>query len=262
MLASHLPSKLHIPVFGQKIAYYDTGSGPAVVLVHGFDSEARFDWGHVLLPLAENYRVVALDQVGFGSSEKPSLDYCIQTFVDFLGEFLRTLGIYEFTLAGESFGGWVSALYTIQSLAPDNTGPLALPSPQRLILEDAAGLVPLPPHPPLAMVFHDKSRVTEEFIRDVWGMKIRANDGSTEHALWGNPKTSTEVVSSRLAIITVPTLVVWGDSDEVIPLAQGRAYAEGIPGAKLSIIAECGHAPSIERPAEFLAAVLPFIQGS
>jgi len=70
------------------------------------------------------------------------------------------------------------------------------------------------------------------------------------------------VVSSRLAIITVPTLVVWGDSDEVIPLAQGRAYAEGIPGAKLSIIAECGHAPSIERPAEFLAAVLPFIQGS
>jgi pimeloyl-ACP methyl ester carboxylesterase len=62
-------------------------------------------------------------------------------------------------------------------------------------------------------------------------------------------------------MITVPTLVVWGDSDEIIPLAQSRAYAQGIPGAKLSIIPECGHAPSIEKPAEFLAAVLPFIHG-
>ena len=93
-------------------------------------------------------------------------------------------------------------------------------------------------------------------------MNLKANDGFTKRSLWGNPKTAAELVRSRLAKITVPTLVVWGGSDEIIPLEQGRAYAAGIPGAKLSIIPECGHGPAIEKPAEFLAAVLPFINGS
>ena len=273
MPESQLPAKRSVPVFGQKIAYYDTGSGPVVVLVHGFGSEARFDWGNVLLPLAKQHRVLALDQIGFGSSDKPFIDYSIQTYVDFLGEFLRTLNIHEFTLAGESLGGWISALYTIESLAPENTGPHALPKPQRLILEDAAGMAALPTGPlavpgtlgdahGVAIVFHDKSRVTEEFVREDWAMQLKANDGFTKRSIWGNPKIATEVVSDRLAKITVPTLVVWGGSDEIIPLAQGRAYAQGIPGAKLSIIPECGHGPSVEKPAEFLAAVLPFINGS
>ncbi len=274
MPESRLPAKLNVPVFGQKIAYYDTGSGPVVVLVHGFGSQARFDWGNVLLPLAEKHRVIALDQIGFGSSEKPFIDYSIQTYVDFLGEFLRTLNIHEFTLAGESLGGWISALYTIESLAPQNTGSYALPKPQRLILEDAAGMAPLPSASPIAIpgtvadahgvaiVFHDKSRVTEEFVREDWAMQLKANDGFTKRSIWGNPKIAAEVVSDRLARITVPTLVVWGGSDEIVPLAQGRAYAQGIPGAKLSIIPECGHGPSIEKPAQFLAAVLPFINGS
>ena len=273
MPESRLPAKRSVAVFGQKIAYYDSGSGPVVVLVHGFGSEARFDWGNVLLPLAQKHRVLALDQIGFGSSDKPFIDYSIQTFVDFLGEFLRLLNIHEFTLAGESLGGWISALYTIESLAPENTGSHALPRPQRLILEDAAGMAALPTGPTaipgtladahgVAIVFHDKSRVTEEFVREDWAMQLKANDGFTKRSIWGNKKIATEVVSDRLAKITVPTLVVWGGSDEIVPLAQGRAYAQGIPGAKLSIIPECGHGPSVEKPAEFLAAVLPFINGS
>jgi pimeloyl-ACP methyl ester carboxylesterase len=274
MPESRLPAKQSVSVFGQNIAFYDTGSGPVVVLVHGFGSEARFDWGNVILPLAEHHRVIALDQIGFGGSDKPFVDYSIQTYVDFLGEFLRTLNVQEFTLAGESLGGWISSLYTIESLAPENAGPHALPKPRRLILEDAAGMSPLPSTSPIAIagtladahgvaiVFHDKSRVTEEFVREAWAMKLKANDGFTERSLWGNAKTAKEVVSGRLAKITVPTLVVWGGSDEIVPLAEGHGYAEGIPGARLAIIPECGHGPSIEKPAEFLAAVLPFIDGA
>jgi pimeloyl-ACP methyl ester carboxylesterase len=271
MPESSLPAKLSVPVFGQKIAYYDTGSGPVVVLVHGFGSEARFDWGNVLLPLAEHHRVLALDQIGFGSSDKPFMDYSIQTYVDFLGEFLRILNIHQFTLAGESLGGWISALYTIESLAPENAQ--ALPRPQRLILTDAAGMAPLPAPPipvpgtladahGVAIVFHDKSRVTEEFVREAWALNLKANDGFTERSLWGNPKTAAELVRNRLAKITVPTLVVWGGNDEIIPLEQGRAYAAGIPGAKLTIVPECGHGPAIEKPAEYLAVALPFIDGN
>lgn len=270
---SKLPAKHSIPVFGQKIMYYDMGSGPVIVLVHGFGAEARFDWGNVLTPLSVHRRVLALDQIGFGASDKPFIDYSIQTYVDFLGEFLRTLRIREFTLAGESLGGWISALYTIESLDAANAGSDALPKPRRLILEDAAGMsseigkraMPIPIAGTLAdahgvaIVFHDKSRVTEEFVREAWEMKMKANDGFTERSIWSNPKIAGEGVKDRIGAITVPTLVVWGGDDELVPLEQGRAYAAGIPGAKLAIIPECGHAPSIEKPKEFLAAALPFI---
>jgi pimeloyl-ACP methyl ester carboxylesterase len=189
MPESRLPAKHSVPVFGQKIAYYDTGSGPVVVLVHGFGSQARFDWGNVILPLAKQHRVLALDQIGFGSSDKPFIDYSIQTYVDFLGEFLRTLNIHEFTLVGESLGGWISALYTIESLAPENTGPHALPRPQRLILEDAAGMAALPTGPIV--------------IPGPWPMRIAWPSSSTTNP--GSPRSSfarTGPCSSR------PTMVL------------------------------------------------------
>src|SRR5258708_6354081 len=91
-----LPSK-SVFVFGRRIAYYDVGSGSTVVLLHGFGSQAMSDWGRVIRPLSQAHRVIALDQIGFGESDKPLVDYSIQTFVDFLGEFLRTLGVKQFS---------------------------------------------------------------------------------------------------------------------------------------------------------------------
>jgi triacylglycerol lipase len=271
---SQLPARHSVRVYGQKIVYYDVGSGPAIVLVHGFGSEARFDWGNVLLPMSKRHRVIALDQIGFGASDKPFIDYSIQTYVDFLGEFLRAINVHEFTLAGESLGGWISALYTIESLAPANSGGQALARPARLVLSDAAGMstehitsqsMPIPiagtfadAHG-VAIVFHDKSRVTDDFVREAWEMKMKANDGFTERSIWSSPHIASEGVKDRIASISVPTLVVWGGNDELVPLEQGRAYATGIPGAKLTVVPDCGHAPAIEKPREFLAAVLPFI---
>ena len=71
---------------------------------------------------------------------------------------------------------------------------------------------------------------------------------------------ASEIVSGKLDRIHVPALVVWGGNDELVPLADGRDYAAKIPGAKLVIIPECGHAPSIEKPHEFLAAVDAFMR--
>ena len=134
-----LPQPKSVSVLRQRIVYYEAGAGPDLVLVHGFASQASFDWGHVIPPLAKHYHVIALDQIGFGASDKPAIDYSIQTFVDFLGEFLRTLHVQHFALAGESLGGWIVTNYTLQALAPSNQGAYALPVPTRLILEDAAG---------------------------------------------------------------------------------------------------------------------------
>jgi pimeloyl-ACP methyl ester carboxylesterase len=265
-----LPPVKSVSVLGQRIVYYEAGTGQTLVLVHGFASRANFDWGHVIPPLARHYHVIALDQIGFGASDKPAIDYSIQTFVDFLGEFLRTLRLQHFTLAGESLGGWIVTNYTIQALAPANQGAYAIPVPTRLILEDAAGHNALHAHAAvqgsfqeaagIAIVFHNKSLVTEEYVRESWAQKLAANDGQTQRLLWGNPKLASETVGGKLQAITVPTLVIWGRDDELVPLADGQDYANKIPGAKLVVIPECGHAPSIEKPREFLAAVDAFLK--
>src|SRR5256714_5224098 len=79
-------------VFGQSIHYFDMGSGPVVVLLHGSGSREE-DWMPVLEPMAQKYRLLVPDQIGFGRSDKPLLDYSIQTYVDFLNEFLRQLKV-------------------------------------------------------------------------------------------------------------------------------------------------------------------------
>jgi len=272
MPESQLPAQKTALVFGQRIAYYDLGTGPTLVLVHGYGSQARFDWGNVLLPLSKHYHVLALDQIGWGHSDKPAIDYSIQTFVDFLGEFLRELKVDRFSLAGESMGGWVVADYAIQALAPSNTGTYALPKPEKLILSDAAGLESMRTNGPVsvqgtladaagvAIVFHDKSRVTPEFVRETWAMKLKANDGMTQRLLRSNPVLDRETVGAKLAGITIPALVVWGADDELVPLADGREYAAKIPHARLVVVPESGHCPALEKPDAFLSAVNGFLQ--
>jgi triacylglycerol lipase len=268
---SDLPAPQTATVFGQHMVYYEAGEGPAIVLVHGFGSQALFDWGRVIKPLTQNHRVIAVDQIGFGHSDKPFINYRIQTFVDFLGEFLRIKGVQHFTLAGESLGGWIVADYAIEALSPSNTGTFALPVPDRLILEDAAGHA-VPPRGAVvapgslqesagvAVVFHDKSLVNEDFIRRNWELKMEANDGQTQRLFVDNPALASELVTGKLGAISIPTLVVWGGDDQLLPLADGRDYAAKIPHAKLVIVADCGHAPSLEKPDEFIADLKEFLR--
>jgi len=267
-----LPPEKSVEVFGEKIVYYDVGTGPTVVLVHGFASQANVDWGHVIRPLAAHHRVVALDQVGFGESAKPTIDYDIQTFVDFLGEFLRTLKVEHFALAGESLGGWVVASYTLQALRPENAGKYAVPKPNKLILEDAAGhkafhsdgpsplMSSLKDGASIASILYDKSLMTDEAMRENFAIKLKANDGNTQRLFRANPKVDGETVGDKVAAISIPTLVVWGEDDPIVPLEDGKDFAAKIPGAKLVIVPKCGHAPSIERPEDFMAAVEPFLK--
>jgi pimeloyl-ACP methyl ester carboxylesterase len=81
----------------------------------------------------------------------------------------------------------------------------------------------------------------------------------TQRSIWSNPRLASELVRDKLAGITIPTLVVWGANDEIVPLDEGRAYATQIPNAKLIVIPECGHVPALEKPDAFLSAAIPFL---
>ena len=262
------PADKTITVFGQAIHYFDMGTGPVVVLRHGLGSRKE-DWLPVLEPMAQKYRLLVPDQIGFGKSDKPLLDYSIQTYVDFLNEFLRQLKVEKVSLVGESLGGWIAALYVAEIGSGAHLTPV-----EKLVLVDAAGLkqdAPIPNLNPSSLqgmkvmmeaVFYDTSWVNEDALRKMFTDKLAVKDGYTVRILLGNPAIATERLDDRLGSIKVPTLVAWGKQDKLLPIASGERYAAGIAGAKLVSFDKCGHVPPIEKTEEFLAAVTGFLGGA
>ena len=261
------PQDKTITIFGQAIHYFDMGSGPVVVLLHGLGSR-KDDWLPVLEPMAQKYRLLVPDQIGFGKSDKPLLDYSVQTYVDFLNEFLRQLKVEKASLVGESLGGWIAALYVAEIGGGAHLIPI-----EKLVLVDAGGMKqdqPLPDLNPSSLaamrglmeaVFYDTSWLTEDALRKIFTDKLGVHDGYTVRSILSNPSRETQRMDGRLASIKVPTLVTWGKQDKLLPIAAGERYASGIAGAKLVSFDKCGHVPPIEKTEEFLAAVTGFLGG-
>lgn len=261
------PADKTITVFGQSIHYFDMGSGPVVVLLHGLGSRKE-DWLSVLEPMVQKYRLLVPDQLGFGKSDKPLLDYSVQTYVDFLNEFLRQLKVEKASLVGESLGGWIAALYVAEIGGRGHLIPV-----EKLVLVDAAGLkqdAPIPNLNPSSLwemqtmmeaVFYDTSWLNDDALRKIFTDKLAEKDSYTVRSIMGNPALGTQRLDDRLGSIKVPTLVVWGKQDKLLPIAAGERYAAGIAGAKLVSFDKCGHVPPIEKTEEFVAAVTGFLGG-
>ena len=118
-----------IAVFGSTIRYTETGSGPTVVLLHGLGGDAT-NWAPTVPVLATRFHVIALDQIGFGASDKPHVPYSVGTLVDFLHGFLIEKRVARASLVGNSLGGWTAAYFTLAH--PDMV--------DRLVLASAAGV--------------------------------------------------------------------------------------------------------------------------
>src|SRR6476660_5826672 len=120
-----------VTIYGQKIHYLEAGSGPNLILVHGLGGSSQV-WGFNIGPLAEKYHVFVPDQIGFGKSDKPLVNYRIRTYVDFLDQFCKQLKIERASLVGNSMGGWIATAFT--AAFPDRV--------DKLVLVDAAGYAP------------------------------------------------------------------------------------------------------------------------
>src|SRR5260370_16984 len=115
------PADKTITVFGQTIHYFDMGSGPVVVLLHGLGSR-KDDWLPVLEPMAQKYRLLVPDQIGFGKSDKPLLDYSVQTYVDFPNPIWTGTSNRYFCAIGSSTGSQ-SSLRLPNPCSSTTTGP-------------------------------------------------------------------------------------------------------------------------------------------
>ena len=259
-----LPPEKIAEVLGQKIHYYEAGQGPTVIFLHGLGGDAGM-WAANIGPVSGKYRVYALDQIGFGRSDKPLIDYKIETFVEFLQSFMRALGTPKATLVGNSLGGWIAADFATQH--PEMV--------EKLVLVDAAGmrfernpeLLPVDLNPSslasmrkiLESVVYDKQSVTDALVRRVFEQHLKSGDGYTIQRVMAGVFAKDQFEDEKAGSIHAPTLVLWGHDDALIPLSNAERFQKAIPGAKLVVIDRCGHIPQIEKPQEFNKALLEFL---
>lgn len=253
-------------IFGQKIHYVEAGSaGPKVILLHGLGGSSQA-WQFNIGPLAEKFHVFVPDQIGFGKSDKPLVNYRIRTYVDFLDQFCKQLKIERATLVGSSMGGWIAATFT--AAFPDRV--------DKLVLVDAAGYAPpkdldtrvlfaLNPTTREGMklltakVFYNKAFQTDAAIDMAITARLAAGDGFTIKMITESIIRGEDFLDDTVKTIKRPTLIVWGREDGLVPLAEGERFHKDIAGSKLVVFDQCGHVPNLEKPGEFNAAVIKFI---
>src|ERR1044071_4907897 len=255
-----------VVVFGQKIKYVEAGSGPVVVLLHGLGGNST-NWAFKIEGLAHKYRVVAPAQAAFGQSDKPLINYRVGTYVDFLDKFLAELKVERASLVGNSMGGWVAAAYTLKYPA----------RVEKLVLVDAAGFAPpkdfdldalagLNPSTRDDMkrlanlVFFNPMFKSDAAVDLLLAQRMSAGDGYTIQRLVESIHRSDDMLDGKLGAVKQPVLIVWGRDDGLTPLArEGEKFKRELPSAQFVVFDQCGHAPQVEKAAEFNAAVLKFL---
>lgn len=260
---------------GHRVRFVRAGSGPAVVLIHGFGSSI-FTWRDVLPALAKDRDVVALDLPGFGGSDQPA-DLAADLFPAVVTGLMERLGLARASLVGNSMGGAVAV--QLATATPERV--------ERLVLVDAAGyrmgaaqrpvLLRVVGSAPLAVVlerlpfrrrlvrtalrqvFHDDGLVSEERVEEYLAPFARPGALRAVRSLLRSREAQAGAFGDVVARVRVPTLIVWGREDAWIPVADADRFAAHIPGARKVVLDSCGHLPQEERPAELLQLLEEFL---
>jgi pimeloyl-ACP methyl ester carboxylesterase len=251
------PEAKSLLVYGNTLHYTEAGSGPVVVLLHGLGASKEM-WSGNVAALASNHRVIALDQLGFGKSDKPLIEYRVGTLVDFLDGFLRILNIERATLIGSSLGGWVALRYTLDH--PERV--------ERLVLVDASGfradkkmdpafreMLTTPTRAAVRRVlramFVNPLFSSDAAVERVFSTRMSSGDGYTVTQMIESLERTDESIDGSLGAITQPVLIVWGEGDQLVPLSWGERFKKEIKNSKLVVIPAAGHVPMVEKRSDF-----------
>ncbi len=234
-------------VGGHAVRYYESGRGPAILLVHGAGATGRL-WHRQMGPLSAGFRVIAPDLPGFGGTDFFPEITTVRGYGDFLARFMDALGIGRASVVASSFGGWVACWFA--SEFPERLDRLVLVSSSGFYLQEA----PLMTIAELLIELKRYYAYTHDEPDEL------RNATSTITYLSGNGAFKPDL-AERLPMIKAPTLIIWGREDRVVPLAYARLFREGIRGSVLKVMDGAGHLPYVERPAEFNDAVLGFMKG-
>jgi pimeloyl-ACP methyl ester carboxylesterase len=254
---------------GANVNYVEVGTGKPIVFIHGI-SGCWQNWLENLPHFGRGHRAIALDLPGFGASPMPSWELTIPAYARLLHDFCEKLGVEDATVVGNSMGGFIAAEAV-------TAGPARF---DRLMLVAAAGILttwnpeeratatawawkafgPHFAHQGRLIVSRPRARqiVFRPFVRypgrlreDLLleqiegGLKRAEGFGDALRALIRHD------IRERLGEIEMPTTIVWGQSDRVIPMAAALSYHRRIPHSRLEIFERTGHVPQLERPLRF-----------
>jgi pimeloyl-ACP methyl ester carboxylesterase len=243
---SHVEHRLEVD--GVSVRYIEAGQdkpGLPVVLLHGFQAGADLWFPYTFPAIAEQYHVYALDLPGFGQSGQLR-EYGVEAFGRFLNDFLDKLGLDAIQLVGHSMGGQITIATATQN--PERV--------KRLMLIASAGLPRSGPRwaAPVVMLA-DRSTFDVALYPQIIRLMLQAR--ATKPCL---KMLREESVYPLLSKITMPTLVLWGSRDRVVPLEHAILFTRNITGAKLTIMRGCGHRPFYQKPEKFNKIMFGFLK--
>ncbi|MGH2611757.1 MAG: alpha/beta fold hydrolase [Rhabdochlamydiaceae bacterium] len=250
-------------VWGHKVRYLEEGkSDKTILLIHGLGGSAE-RWLKIIPSLSPKYKVIAPDMIGFGHSDKPSVDYTIEFFGKFLSAFIDTLGLKTAILVGTSLGGQIAAecAYANSSIeklvlvAPSGTMKQSTAAVDAYMM---AALYPNHSSARIAFEMMSNSGTVDEFtVSDfVKRMSIPNAKLAFVSAVLG---IKNSVIGEKLQKITVPTLLVWGKEDRVIPIEHAEQFVSSIRNCEFLKLNDCGHLPHVEKPDIFSESILEFL---
>jgi len=255
---------------GLNIRYLESGKGNDrhILFIHGLGSSAD-RWVGIPKSLSTNFHTLSLDLPGFGESDKPvSMDYTIKNFRDIIIDFMNFLGLDDgkTSIVGHSLGGYIAAeiimLNKIQIeklVLIDSSGMLKEPT---VLLEEYMSVAMNPTTDTVRKIFEqmvtDSTKIPsiliESFIRRITLPNAKYAFKSTLQN-----SASTQIEVERLKLIDVPTLILWGSEDRVIPPEHSEIFKEHISNSHVEIIPDTGHAPFTEKPEQVFELIRNFL---
>jgi len=273
-----------LSIHDQRITYRTAGEGPVLLLVHGMAGSAS-TWRQVMPGLSRHFSVVAPDLLGHGRSDKPVGDYSLGAFASSLRDLLVALGHERATVVGQSLGGGVAMQFSYQypercerlvlvgsgglgrevnsllrwlSLPGSNAAlRLACAAPIRGAIEGVGSLaarIGFQPAPVVAEMWRSYASLADDATRRAFLCTLRAVV---------DPRGQAVSAANRLHLAAeMPTLIVWGDADPIIPVEHAHAAHASIPGSRLEIFEGVGHYPHCEAPERFVEILTEFIEST
>ncbi len=269
-----------ITIHGHDVSFRRQGTGEAILLIHGLAGSSK-TWHAVHPHLALTHDVIAPDLLGHGESAKPVGDYSLGSFASGLRDFLAALDVPSATIVGHSFGGGVAMQLAYQH--PELCDRLVLVGSGGLgrevswllrivTLPGAEHLMPVIFPRIVADAGDDVAKLLSRLgmnaprIREMWrsytSLAGAENRKAFVRTIRGVIEPGGQTVSAldRLYLAAhLPTMIVWGDRDDIIPVSHGYAAHEAIPGSRLEILERVGHFPHAEAPERFLAVLDDFL---
>jgi pimeloyl-ACP methyl ester carboxylesterase len=272
--ATDLSAGLFVTAGGIRTHYHDAGEGDPVVLLHGSGPgvSAWANWRHTIPALARSMRVLAFDLVGYGATERPeTIRYSLHSWTDHVWAFLDALGLGQVSVIGNSLGGRLAL-----QMAEDDASRL-----RRMVLMGSPGvgmtitdgLKALRGYEPSAGNMRalltdyfavDKSIITDDLVRIRYEASAAPGAHEAYRLMFFDPRhdgSSLGITEDQVRAVTVPTLLVHGREDKVVPPEVSWTMVNLLPDADLHVFARCGHWTQIERAAEFNTLVGGFLGG-